>query len=345
MTDLPPLTAFPGDAVDLIAEVRFGRAEDVVRFSIATASGAVLEVLQAQVQGDVARAPWVVQTGQTALPIDLTFTASCLGHVLASGTLRVEPPELRAALAWHVDGTAGESEVLFEEVGSPVPEPGELAGDRAPAGVPLVVRSEVGSGGRPIQGGVSATVTLERAAASGGFTPFKQFTSTISSAKGVRAIALRWVAEVEGTLSQRVRAQLVWRAGERDGGAAMSRVVLVTPPADPAPNPADLFVPGPWDVVVATPDVGAGRIDAVRLVKRGGGYDRVLGRGGAVAVPGGLAFHFPEGPAGDYDVQVRIDGKLLPLVSRLPLPAQPAPVTTAAGPPGPAISLPDGVCV
>ena len=337
-------TAFPGDALELVAEVQDAKPTDRVRFAVTAPDGRVLDVLEATVDtAGLARAPWVVEPGQLALPVELTFVADCLGEKKTAAALRVEPPELKAAVAWHLGAEGGAEGVTVEELGHPTPELGEVVGTQVPEGTRLVVRSEVGAGGQPVRGGIGITVTLERAApGSATFVTWKQFQATTQSAAGVVAVTLVWAAEADAAKAHDVRAVLAWRAGERDGGQGTSRPVTVVP--QPAPGPDEPLNLDPWAVFVGTPPAGTARVDAVRLRARQGGYDEVIPRRAAEPVEGGLAYHFPEGPPGGYDVIVRAGSATLTLLKNLQLPPPPATPMLVDPPPGPGKTIQLAVC-
>lgn len=348
---LEATTAFPGDALELVAEVQDAKPADRVRFAVTAPDGRVLDVLEATVDAaGLARAPWTVEPGQLALPVELTFVADCLGETRTAAALRVEPPELKAAVAWHLaaDDARASDGIAVEEQGQPAPELGEVVGTQVPEGTRLVVRSEVGAGGQPVRGGIGITVTLERAPvtrpgeAGGAFVTWKQFQATTQSAAGVVAVTLVWAAEADADKAHEVRAVLAWRAGARDGGQGTSRPVTVVPQA--APGPDDPLVLDPWAVFVGTPPAGTARVDAVRLRARAGGYDEVIPRRAAQPVEGGLAYHFPEGPAGGYDVLVRAGSATLSLLKNLQLPPPPPTPMLGDPPPGPGKTLAIAVC-
>ena len=147
---LEATTAFPGDALELVAEVQDAKPADRVRFAVTAPDGRVLDVLEATVDAaGLARAPWVVEPGQLALPVELTFVADCLGETRTAAALRVEPPELKAAVAWHLaaDDAGATDGISVEELGQPALALGEVVGTQVPEGMRLVVWSEVGVGG------------------------------------------------------------------------------------------------------------------------------------------------------------------------------------------------------
>lgn len=200
--------AHPGEQIELAVEVDNGDGL-AVTFTITAESGEVLGTTTGTVQKGSARAPWKVDAKDKPLPLDATFTASCGGSTVTSGSLRIEPPGTISTPAWLLlssDGkgkAGGELTLLDTHEGlvaeqhpeARIPYRGLFPGDE----VGLLVDVNAPDGG-PLVGNFDLTFELlkEQTAGKGDYTSVKSYTRVLSAPDGVTQVAARWTMDAMG---------------------------------------------------------------------------------------------------------------------------------------------------